>query len=287
MLPKATGRYEFPIEAQSTWTTLRLVLGGPILHASGFQTVAAGVESTRCHDDPKLDRVDLNTSLANVLPTKSSRIKMDVKVLSAKSAGRPVVLPSLPSLPNMQDKLVLQTLATASIGSLEIDRLGHLLSKDGTPPDNQVIGLRLALMRVYLESANSRFVANATKDQIKSAKAALASLGKATKQLDQAKPPRQRGLQGLLGSPSDDPKGLDELNEFGSKCSQIKLDVAGVLVALAQAIDLEMKKPKLGHAGERKKRLRTLVEALARWWKSLGGSLAPYVQAKRQQYVER
>ena len=182
----------------------------------------------------------------------------------------------------MQDNLAIQTLAQHSIGSLDIDRLGHLLSKDGTPSDdNQVIDLRLALMRVYFKSAKSRLVAKATKGQIKSAKAALASLGNATKQLDQAKPPRQRGLQGIFGSPSDDPKGLDELNEFGSTCSQIKLDAAGIMVALGRAIDLEMKKPKLGHAGERKKRLRTLVEALARWWKSLDGSLAPYVQAKR------
>ncbi len=38
-----------------------------------------------------------------------------------------------------------------------------------------------------------------------------------------------------------------------------------------------------GKAGERKKRLRTLVEALANWWQSsTGKSLAPYVHAKRR-----
>jgi hypothetical protein len=51
--------------------------------------------------------------------------------------------------------------------------------------------------------------------------------------------------------------------------------------ALQFAIDAETEK--FGKGGERAKRLRTLVEALASWW-SLGGgrSIAPYVKANRR-----
>jgi hypothetical protein len=51
--------------------------------------------------------------------------------------------------------------------------------------------------------------------------------------------------------------------------------------ALETTIIAECKKPI--NAGERRKRLRTLVETLAFWWLSGGGrSLAPYVRANRR-----
>jgi hypothetical protein len=51
--------------------------------------------------------------------------------------------------------------------------------------------------------------------------------------------------------------------------------------ALQFGIDAETEK--FGKGGERAKRLRTLVDALASWW-SLGGgrSIAPYVRANRR-----
>ena len=85
-----------------------------------------------------------------------------------------------------------------------------------------------------------------------------------------------------FGSPVNDPKGLDELNEFGSRCLQVRMDIVPVMMALSRAIENENTKSRPGKAGERKKRLRTLVEALANWWRSLTEkSLAPYVHAKR------
>jgi hypothetical protein len=50
--------------------------------------------------------------------------------------------------------------------------------------------------------------------------------------------------------------------------------------SLQSAIATESKKP--GKSGERRKRLRTMVEALADWWLSAGKSLAPYVKANRR-----
>jgi hypothetical protein len=194
---------------------------------------------------------------------------------------RPVNVPNLPSLPNMQDNFVIEKLSTASLGSLDVDQFGHLLSKKGKQSDeDRLIELRLGLIRVYLDSAHARLVAKASRDQIKSAKSAMKSLFEAASRLDQAKPVRQRGLQGIFGSPLDDPKGFDELNEFGSKCWDAKLQITSIAMTLGRAISSET--VKVSSRGERKKRLRTLVESLADWWKSaIKKSLAPYVKAKR------
>jgi hypothetical protein len=209
---------------------------------------------------------------------KIVRLKLDAKALSEMIAGRRAILPSLP---NLQDNLVVQKLATATIGDLPVDRFGHLFSKDGSSPrESHIIALRLALIRVYVAAANVRLYARATQGQFKSAQAALTSLTNATEQLDQVKPPRQRGLQAAFGSPVDDLKGFDELNDLGSKCSQIRMDIVPIMLDLMRAIDDEKAKPK--SAGERKKRLRTLVEALSNWWRSATGkSWAPYVHAKK------
>jgi hypothetical protein len=206
--------------------------------------------------------------------------KLDAKALSRMVAGRGTMLPTLP---NMQDNLVIRKLATASIGSLPLDHFGYLLCKDKKPlRQDHILELRLALIRVYFAAAHVRLYARATQGQLESAQAALTSLTNATDQLDQVSPPRQRGLQAVFGSPMDDPKGLDELNEFGSRCLQVRMDIVPVMRVLSRAIENERTKSKPGKAGERKKRLRTLVEALANWWRPLSGkSLAPYVHAKR------
>jgi hypothetical protein len=76
--------------------------------------------------------------------------------------------------------------------------------------------------------------------------------------------------------------GLDEFNEFGSRCWDAKLKVVPIAQVLSQLIEAEVTKPKPAKSGERKKRLRTLVEGLAVWWRSVTGkSLSPYVHAKR------
>jgi hypothetical protein len=59
------------------------------------------------------------------------------------------------------------------------------------------------------------------------------------------------------------------------------MDVIGSMLALESVVTSESKK-RAGR-GERRKRLRTLVDTLASWWLSEGGkSLAPYVKANRR-----
>jgi len=230
---------------------------------------------------PRKPTISLQPKTANIV-----QLELDESALSELIAGRGEILPSLP---NARDNLAVHRFTSASIGSLPVDHFGQLLCKPGeTFADKHIDALRLGLIQVYFRAAYVRLYAKATQNQIKSARAALASLTNAIKQLDDVSPPRLRGLQGMLGSPLDDAKGLSESNEFHAKCLQIKLDIAAIPMSLEQAIEIETGKPKAAKSGERKKRLRILVEILADWWKSVTGeSLAPYVHAKRLDHVLR
>jgi len=85
----------------------------------------------------------------------------------------------------------------------------------------------------------------------------------------------------LEGPPSDDEKGERDLNQFAAACWEIRMDVVRSVQALESVITAEFKKT--AERGERRKRLRTLVDALASWWLSAGGkSVAPYVKANRR-----
>jgi hypothetical protein len=194
-------------------------------------------------------------------------------------AGRQII----PTLPNEHDNAVIRRLSTAGLGDLPIDQFGRLLRKEGHSNDRQsIIALRLALIRVYFDAADARQHARAAGKDVASARAALGSLKAAIRRLGEVRPKRQRGVAGLFGSPLDDTKGSDELNEFGSWCWQIQLDLVPIAQALDRLISAETAKSKTGKAGERKKRLRILVEGLANWWKAeTKMSIAPYVQAKR------
>lgn len=71
------------------------------------------------------------------------------------------------------------------------------------------------------------------------------------------------------------------MNRFAAACWESKLDLVPILQALQAAITAETEKA--GAKGERRKRLRTLVDGLASWWVSEGrGSIAPYVKANRR-----
>ena len=108
----------------------------------------------------------------------------------------------------------------------------------------------------------------------------MALLTKSLNCLDRVAPPALRGLQAAFGAPIGDTRGLNESNELHLVCWQTKLDIVSHLLRLCDAIGRENNKP--SKTGERKKRLRTLVERLANWWESMGKSLAPYVVAKRR-----
>ena len=177
-------------------------------------------------------------------------------------------------LANVHDNLVIEKLSTAALDKLAVDQL--VLN-----PQQPVAELRAALIKVYFKSAKSRQLSKATKSQLVNAKSALSRLTRALVNLEKVSTDGRNGLRMLLeGPPLDDEKGERELNELASACWTIRLDVAQAGLALQSAIKSEENKQ--SNAGERRKRLRTLVDALADWWLSTGGSLAPTVDANRR-----
>jgi hypothetical protein len=189
--------------------------------------------------------------------------------------------PLLHTYSNLQDNFVIRTLGTAPIMTLPIDRFGHLISQNSElSNDQRIVALRHALIRAYIAAATDRLNAKATSEQITSANKAVALLTNSLDHLDRVAPPALRGLLAAFGAPTGDTRGLNETNELHLVCWQTKLDVVSLLLRLCEAVERENDKP--SKTGERKKRLRTLVERLANWWESTGKSLAPYVIAKRR-----
>jgi hypothetical protein len=185
-----------------------------------------------------------------------------------KSSAIPLITP------NVNDSLVIQKLITRTAGLLAVDSL--VLN-----PQQSVPELRLALVNVYLKAATQRQLSKATKSQLKNAKSALSQWTQVLKSLERVSTDGRDGLRMLLeGPPLDDNKGERELNEFASVCWQIRMDATPLFMALQSAINTEENKQT--NVGERPKRLRTLVEALADWWQSTGGTLAPTVDANRR-----
>jgi hypothetical protein len=178
-------------------------------------------------------------------------------------------------LPNAHDQFAIDKLRSTPVGELAVDRL--------VQNDPEMVPMfREGLVNVYFKAAKVRELSRATKRQITNAKAALSRLTQAADNLAKVNTDGRDGLRMLLeGSPLDDEKGERELNRLASVCWSIRLDVSRSALALDSAIAVETEKPI--NAGERRKRLRTLVEALADWWLSGGGkSLAPYVKASRR-----
>jgi hypothetical protein len=183
--------------------------------------------------------------------------------------------PNFALLPNAHDQLAISKLRSTPAGKLAVDRLVQNDPK-------MVPVLRGALADVYFKAAKARELSRATRRQIGNAKSALTQLMGAVELLESVTSDGRDGLRMLLeGSPIDDEKGEREVNQMASACWSIRLDVMRSMLALQSAITAETEKPV--KAGERRKRLRTLVDALASWWLSAGGrTLAPYVMANRR-----
>lgn len=178
---------------------------------------------------------------------------------------------------NEHDNQVIHRLATAPLGSLEVDRLAGDAQR---PSEAEMIELRLALMKVYVNAAERRLITKVPKDKIKAVERTIVLLFRAATLLEKVKPEGHKGLRGVLGLLIDDPNGADEPSEFSSKCWHVKLAVAKAAIELGKVTKIE--KEKSGTKGERKKRLRILVEELAIWWlRTKRKTIAPYVQAKR------
>jgi hypothetical protein len=190
----------------------------------------------------------------------------------ASAVGR---IPDFAILPNTHDQLAISKLRSTPIGELAADRLVRSDAR-------MVPVFRQALVDVYFRAAKTRELGKATRRQVSNAKSALTQLMRAVEHLERVTSDGRDGLRMLLeGSHLDDEKGERELNQLASTCWGIRMDVVRSELALQSAISAEAKKQT--KSGERRKRLRTLVDALADWWLSAGGrSLAPYVEASRR-----
>jgi len=184
-------------------------------------------------------------------------------------------LPDGVLLPNAHDHFAIDKLRSMPVGELPVDQLVRNHPELIRP-------LREALVEVYIQASTIRQQRSATRSQLRNAKSALLRLGQALNHLGDVSSDGRDGLHMLLeGSRLDDKKGENEQNSFAAACWGIRLDIAPSAHALRLAIDAEAKKPII--RGERQKRLRTLVDVLARWWIAGGGkSIAPYVRANRR-----
>ena len=211
---------------------------------------------------------------------RSARVRVHSTPTTQPVGAVATPLPAAPLLWNLQDSLVVHKLAGAEFGDLSVDRFADFLRDKESDAKNPVAALRQGLIEVYQEAGNQRQSTKASLEQIHTAQVVLRSLKAAIKRLDRVKPREKRFLETIFGGPPDDHKGIAELNNFAANCWQVKLDLAKIVSELERAIEVEKAKP--SKAGERKKRLRTLVEALADWWESkVQKSIAPYVYAKK------
>jgi len=184
-------------------------------------------------------------------------------------------LPDFALLPNTHDQIAIEKLRSVPVGELAVDRFMR-----NNP--RMIPVFREAMVRVYLNAANAREQGKAKKGQLTKAKSALDRLTEAAENLAEIFTDGRDSLHMLLvGPPLDDEKGDRELNRFAAACWGIRIDVIRSGRALQSAIAAEVEKKT--KRGERRKRLRTLVDSLASWWLSEGGkSLAPYVKANRR-----
>jgi hypothetical protein len=192
----------------------------------------------------------------------------------ASKANSPPLPPDFVFLANAHDQLAVTKLRSA-VGELAVD----VLIRNHRQLIRQ---FREALVEVYLKAAQTRELRKATKRQIEHARSAEKYLTLAIRHLEALGTDGRDDLSRLLaGPPLDDAKGERERNHFEATTQAIRLDIAGIRQALQSAINAEVKKST--KSGERSKRLRTLIEALASWWLLGGGrSISPYVKANRR-----
>jgi hypothetical protein len=173
-------------------------------------------------------------------------------------------------LSNGQDIEVVAKLITGGPDCQKIDALAL-----GSPTR-----LRADIALVYVKAARARRGDIATKNQMMLARQALSHLALAHDRLLKIVPLGSRDLKAAFGALAKDLKGLNERNEFTDVCSEILgLDLRNAISKLETALKREAAKPR--RTGERKKRLRSLVEALAAWWTETYG-LKPTITPKFQ-----
>jgi hypothetical protein len=180
-----------------------------------------------------------------------------------------------PFLPNWQDMAIVARLRSASPGTLPIDRYADGLSLS-------IPALRLALIQIYQDAAKARYHRRATRQQRTAIRRARAALTEAVSLLERAGSDGRDALTRTLEGPrQDDMKGEHERSAFADLCDSIKLELTAPLLKLELLVERDDRKP--AARGRPRVRLRTLVDALADWWQSMGHSIAPTVDVDRRQ----
>jgi hypothetical protein len=174
-------------------------------------------------------------------------------------------------LSNEQDIEVVEKLLTRHPDSQKIYALA--------PGSPELLAADMAL--VYIKAARTRQGDVATKNQIILAKRALSALARAFDCLSKIVPRGSLSLQAALGLVDKDFKGVDEPNELAAVCNEILgIGLAEATYKLQAALDRERAKPR--RSGERKKRLRSLVEALVDWWSEHRGGVPTIIQKSKR-----
>lgn len=183
-------------------------------------------------------------------------------------------LPPVRSFANAHDKAAAHNIAAVPVGKLEIDSFAARLC------NGDVRDLRIALIKVYWAADKYRRSTKSTKFQISEARKGCSLVYKAARHLRNVRPASRRGLEPVFGLAPDDPKGTDELGSLDETCWGAEYELMRIGEQVEHAIRIEVAKP--SQRGERKKRLRSLVEALADWWQDKGKKLRITVDASRR-----
>ena len=173
-----------------------------------------------------------------------------------------------------EDRTAVKKLMVEREGALQLDRFAVNLATGG------VAALRAALIKVYAVAAETRRSLRATKPQMVEARAASSLIEKSILHLRKVRSAEKRGLYDLFGLAPSDPEAKFELGELGLICWHVEIALVGLMKDLHVALKGEFEKRAM--RGERRKRLRTLVDALADWWESLGKSIAPNIDVVRR-----
>jgi hypothetical protein len=187
---------------------------------------------------------------------------------------KPTKLPLPRIFANSCDEGVVHRLSSSALGDLTTDAFAARIFQ------GDIVGLRIALIKIYIAAGKQRYTARATKSQIAEARKGLSLACEAACHLHRARPAAWQGLGPVLGLEPDDQKGTAELNVLVETCRQAEHDISRIASRLDTAIRAELAKST--QRGERKKRLRSLVEALGDWWQSMGKSLTITVDASRR-----
>ncbi len=179
----------------------------------------------------------------------------------------PVPLPPKRLFLDPSDNDAVYLLSSVQFGELPFDRFAPDPSKDdGKPSDDAIAKLRLALIKIYSDSADEMAVRKATHSQLRLARVASRYLQGALENLANLKAEQDHLAVRLGAAPSVTP--------FVSGCLTVSKELEEPARELGQLVQTEIQKAKPSREG----RLMILLRRLKDWWdQNVGSSTAPSV----------